>query len=685
VPTDNPFYDGAGPNYDAIWALGLRNPYRASYDAPSGRLYIGDVGGNDYSTAQEELNIGARGANYGWPLCEGSSCGSDPTYTSPLYAYPHNGRDAAITGGFIYRGTQYPAQYQGNYFFADYAQNWIKRLTLDAGGNVTGVFNFEPANGAPDGPTGDVVYLCQGPEGALYYVDLGYSDTTGQVGVSKIRRIKFVSSDQPPVAVASALPTEGPPPLVVSFSSAGSSDPEGATLGYLWNFGDGTTSTAANPVHTYSVKGRYTAQLTVSDGVNSSLSPPLSLNVGNRPVASIVAPSNGAIFRAGDVISFAGTGTDAEDGTLPASAFSWSIDFLHEGHVHPALPQTGVTSGTFTIPTDGHDFSGFTRYRFTLTVTDSDGLQSSTSVTIFPDKVNLTLDTVPSGLNVTLDGIPRPTPFVYDTLIGFHHNVDAANQTIGQSIYTFASWSDGAAQQHVITVPASAQSYVATYTVTTNPLPTGLVAGYRFSEGAGTTTADNSGNGITGTLVNGPSWTTGQYGGGLSFSGTNFVNLGNPALLQLTGSMTATAWILISSNPGDDGSIVGKIDNVGWQLKTTADTGPRTIGMQLSQPNGVTVQRYGRSVLVPGTWYHVAGVFDATARTLSVYVNGGLDDGSLSGTIPTGQMNSPANVNIGQRAGSPGGFNFIGVIDEVHVFNRALTAAELLTDKNTPR
>ena len=91
-----------------------------------------------------------------------------------------------------------------------------------------------------------------------------------------------------------------------------------------------------------------------------------------------------AIFRAGDVISFSGTATDAEDGTLPASAYTWNIDFLHEGHVHPGTPITGVTSGTFTIPTTGHDFSGFTRYRITLTVTDSSGLQSSQSVDHIP-------------------------------------------------------------------------------------------------------------------------------------------------------------------------------------------------------------------------------------------------------------------------------------------------------------
>ena len=469
VPTDNPFYDGSGPNYDAIWALGLRNPYRAYYDAPTGRLLIGDVGGNDASTAIEELNVGVRGANYGWPNVEGTS--SNPAYTNPIYSYPHNGRDAAITGGFVYHGTQFPSSYQGSYFFADYAQNWIKRLTFDANGNVNGVFNFEPANGAADGPTGDIVYLTEGPEGALYYVDLGVSDITGTVGVSKIRRISFVgSSDLPPVVSASANPTQGPTPLTVNFSSAGSSDPEGKPLTYSWNFGDNTTSTAANPTHTYNIAGPYQVRLTVSDGVNSTLSTPLSISAGTRPTATILSPTDGVLFKAGDVISFSGSATDVEDGTLPASAYTWNIDFLHEGHVHPGTPITGVTSGTFTIPTSGHDFSGFTRYRISLTVTDSSGLQSTSSVTIFPQKVNLTFDAVPAGATLFLDGIAHTAPFVYDTLIGFNHTIEALNQTIGTNTYTFASWSDGGAQTHTIVVPGAAQTYTANFNVATPAL-----------------------------------------------------------------------------------------------------------------------------------------------------------------------------------------------------------------------
>ena len=192
--------------------------------------------------------------------------------------------------------------------------------------------------------------MTEGPEGALYYVDLGYSDISGTFGVSKIRRIEFIQSDLPPVAAASASPTQGPTPLTVNFSSSGSSDPEGQPLSYSWNFGDGTTSTQANPSHTYTVAGPYQARLTVSDGVNSTLSTPIAISAGNRPVVTISSPTDGAIFRAGDVITFSGTATDIEDGTLPASAYTWNIDFLHEGHVHPGTPITGVTSGTFTIP-----------------------------------------------------------------------------------------------------------------------------------------------------------------------------------------------------------------------------------------------------------------------------------------------------------------------------------------------
>jgi hypothetical protein len=338
-----------------------------------------------------------------------------------------------------------------------------------------------------------------------------------------------------------------------------------------------------------------------------------------------------------------------------------------------------------TIPTSGHDFSGFTRYQITLTVTDSDGLQSSQSVTIFPEKVILSFDTVPSGLTVYLDTIAHLTPFTHDTLIGFTHTIEAPAQTVGGTTYTFTNWSDGGAQQHTIQVPSTAASYVATMAGTANPLPSGLVAGFRFSEGTGTTTADSSGGGNTGVLVSTPVWSTGKYGGGLTFDGSDSVDVGNGSSLQLTGSMTLSAWIKINAQPGDDGTIVGKLAGAGWQLKTSPDTGVRTAAIQISSNGSNSIQRYSSTILTTGTWYHLAGVYNAATKALDIYVNGVLDNGDLAGTIPSAQFNAPVNVNIAQRTGNPGLFNFLGTIDEVHIFNRALTAAEIQADMMNPR
>jgi glucose/arabinose dehydrogenase len=486
APTDDPFYDGNGPNYDSIWAYGLRNPYRAYYDAPTDRLIIGDVGGNDASTAIEEVNVGARGANYGWPNVEGPC--SAPC-TSPIYSYAHNGRDSAVTGGFVYHGDQFPSSYKGSYFFADYTQNWIKRLTFGADGKVNGVFNFEPPDGSNDGPYGDIVYLVEGPEGSLYYLDLGYSDISATFGVSKLRRIRYISGDQPPIAAADATPRSGSAPLNVSFSSAGSSDPEGKPLTYSWTFGDGQTSTAANPSHTYMQQGSYQARLTVSDGTNSTLSTQITITVGSPPAATILTPTDGATFKAGDVISFSGDGTDPDDGSLAGSAFTWNVDFLHDGHVHPGLVLQGSKSGSFTIPTSGHDFSGNTRYRITLTVTDSAGLTDTKSVVVWPQKVNLMLDTAPSGGTIYLDGIAKTTPTVYDTLVGFQHTLEVRDQTIGTDDYTFNSWSDGGARIHTITVPNADASYTAALRVVPSTAPPAFVQTAARESTTGTTTA----------------------------------------------------------------------------------------------------------------------------------------------------------------------------------------------------
>ena len=240
VPTDNPFYDGNGPNVDSIWALGLRNPYRAYYDAPTGRLYIGDVGGNDNSTSQR----GGRPRRARARTTAGrTSKGRAATRPTPIpsirirttAAMQRSRADSSTTA----RSSR--ASYQGSYFFADYTQNWIKRMTFDASGNVTGVFNFEPPDGSLDGPYGDIVYLTEGP---------GRSAVLRRPRLLRHRAAPSASARSAGSATRAAIwrrsrsrsanPTAGPAPLAVSFSSAGSSDPEGQPLTYSWTFGDGT-------------------------------------------------------------------------------------------------------------------------------------------------------------------------------------------------------------------------------------------------------------------------------------------------------------------------------------------------------------------------------------------------------------------------------------------------------------
>ncbi|MCI0461139.1 MAG: Ig-like domain-containing protein, partial [Gemmataceae bacterium] len=208
--------------------------------------------------------------------------------------------------------------------------------------------------------------------------------------------------------------------------------------------------------------------------MTSTLSAPITITVGIRPVGAILTPTHGSGFRAGDVITFSGSATDAEDGNLAASAFSWTVVFHHETHIHPVQgPLTNTFSGNFTIPTSGHDFSGNTSYEILLTVTDSDGLQHTSSVYVYPDKVNLTFATSPTGIPVLIDGLSRSTPFILDSLIGFQHTIEVAAQaTIGTTSYGFDSWSDGGARSHPITAPESATTYTATFTVVDVTAPT---------------------------------------------------------------------------------------------------------------------------------------------------------------------------------------------------------------------
>jgi hypothetical protein len=161
--------------------------------------------------------------------------------------------------------------------------------------------------------------------------------------------------------------------------------------------------------------------------------------------------------------------------------------------------------------------------------------------------------------------------------------------------------------------------------------------------------------------------------------------LGNTSLVQITGSMTLSGWVKAVATVANDGEIVAKSDDAsGWQLKTSPDTGPQTFGVAISSGGG-RVQRYSTTVRSLNVWYYVAGVYNASVRTLDIYVNGVLDNGILAGTIPASQVNAPVNLYIGKRTSlHGGGYCFNGIIDDLRIYKRALSQAEIQADMNTP-
>jgi glucose/arabinose dehydrogenase len=669
VPTDNPFFDGTGSNKDAIWALGLRNPFRFTIDPTDGRMLIGDVGEGSW----EEVDVGQRGANYGWPTCEGD-CGQ-PGLVDPLFTYPHNGRDASITGGFVYHGGQFGGDFEGSYFYADYAQNVIRRLTFDASGAVTADLPFVPADGQVDGPSGDPVDLVQGPDGSLYYVDIGPLDVAKS---GAIRRVRNINGNAPPIASASATPTTGAPPLQVSFSSAGSSDPESAALSYSWTFGDGGVSTSANPSHTYAAEGTYTARLAVSDGVNTTFAAPMQITVGRPPTPTITAPANGSTFQAGQLISLSGSATDPRDGTLSGSSLTWTVVFHHETHEHPGPgPFTGSTA-SFTTPTSGHDFTGNTSYEIVLTATNSAGLSSSTSVTILPSKVNVTYTSSPPGLSVVVDSLAHTTPYTFDSLVGFQHTLDAPSpQSLGTGNYTFSSWSDGGARTHVVTVPGADQTLTANFAASSGP-PPGLVAAYGFDEASGTTVKDASGNGNDGTISNATRTAAGKNAGALSFNGTSaLVTVPAAPSLDLTTGMTLEAWVNPSALGGSWRTVIFKERTGGMLYSLYANNGSanRPVGQVFL--GGAEQNAVGTAALPLNTWTHLAATYDGTA--LRLYVNGALTSTlAVSGALT--KTTSPLRIG----GNSIWGEYFSGLIDDVRVYNRPLTAGEIGSDLASP-
>ncbi|MBP2328213.1 glucose/arabinose dehydrogenase [Kibdelosporangium banguiense] len=403
IPAGNLFAPGTAQTRPEIYAMGFRNPFRMNVDKATGVVYLGDYGPDAGSTTsgrgpagQVEFNRIASAGNYGWPYCTGSNttnetyvdytfpsgpsgarfncaapvndsprntglrnlpaaraawikydncsvsafgCGSESPMSAPVYRY-----DAANPSS-----VKFPPALDGHVFATEFGRRWIKAIDVNSDGSA-GQINDFPWRGT------QVMDSTFGPDGAMYVLDYGTGWGNGDAS-SALYRIEYnPAGNKAPTARASANRTSGAAPLAVDFSSAGSSDPEGSALTYSWNFGDGSTSTAANPSHTFTTSGQYTVTLTVTDTGGRTGGASVLISVGNTaPTVTLNTPIKGTLFSFGDSVPYNITVSDAEDGTIDCNRVKLSYLLGHDSHAHLITSQNGC-SGTLQIPVDGeHD------------------------------------------------------------------------------------------------------------------------------------------------------------------------------------------------------------------------------------------------------------------------------------------------------------------------------------------
>ncbi|MEV0755527.1 carbohydrate-binding protein [Streptosporangium sp. NPDC050280] len=431
IPSGNLFAPGTAKTRPEIYAMGLRNPFRMSVDKATGIVYLGDYGpdaGSSNSSrgpsGQVEFNRITAPGNYGWPYCTGTNttaetyneytfpsgpsqakynCTGGPTNNSfrntGLTTLPaakpswiRYGGDAGSPpefgsgsespmGGPVYRydanlnsAIKFPASLNGRYFAGEYGRRWIKAIEVTSSG-APGEISAFPWTGT------QVMDMTFGPDGALYVLDYG----TGS-GNQALYRIEYIGGgNRNPIARAAANKTSGAAPLAVTFSSAGSSDPEGGALTYSWNFGNGVTSTAANPTYTYTTNGTYTATLTVRDSGGLTGTANVTITVGNTaPTVNFAQPVNGQLFSFGDTVPFQVNVSDPEDGTIDCSKVTVTYLLGHDSHAHQITSRNGC-SGSIAVPTDGeHDSAANIYGVFVASYTDKAGLTTESTRTLQP-------------------------------------------------------------------------------------------------------------------------------------------------------------------------------------------------------------------------------------------------------------------------------------------------------------
>ncbi len=333
-------------------------------------------------------------------------------------------------------------------------------MTLSGSAVVSSVFGQH----LPGLPTG----LNVGPEGNLYFLSRNNN---------ALYKIIYTTDSAPTITgqpknttVAQGAATQ------LSITTTGS-----APLVYQWqkngiNIAGATSATYPINQATLADSGRYAVVVSNTVGSVTSQTATISVTIPNAlPTVTITTPISHTLYRAGEVMPFSGTAVDAEDGTLPASAFVWTVEFYHHTHLHDGPPiAVGVRNGQFTIPNQG-ETAADVFYRFVLTVTDSRGGIGRDSVDVDPSLVTVNVISNRAGLQLALNGPPITTPYSQTFVSGLKLSLSApASQTLNGVTYDFIRWQNGSDVTNMITVPDTSITYAATYGVQPCPIPNSL-------------------------------------------------------------------------------------------------------------------------------------------------------------------------------------------------------------------
>ena len=341
-------------------------------------------------------------------------------------------------------------------------------------------------------------------------------------------------------------------------------------------------------------------------------------------------------------------------------------------HTHPLQSFAGVDSGSFAAI--DHEYPSY--LELTLTAQDSSGQTASVTRRLDPQTVDITFASAPSGLQLVVGPSTGTTPFTRTVIVGSNNSISATSPQVANGRrYTFASWSDGGPATHNIVAGAAPATYTATFDDAGPASTPGLVAAYSFDQASGTSAPDASGSGNTGTLTNGAVFSPsgGKYGGAVSFDGQNdSITVADSASLDLTSGMTLEAWVRPSALGTTWRTAIFKqrsSNGLSYALYANRNTQRPDARIYSS---GAARLVDGTAVLPLNAWTHLAATFDGSA--LRLYVNGTqAAQLSYTGTITT----SNNALTIGGNVRSEW---FQGLIDDVRIYNRALTATEVASD-----